>query len=73
MLSAAGVGVRTIMTKAAEEFVTPLSVASLTTQKVHTALFNLTDEVEMGHIELSRAADLLFTSREVKADERYRI
>src|SRR5688572_30182064 len=59
LLSAAGVGVRTIMTKAAEEFVTPLSVASLTKQKVHTALFNLTDEVEMGHIELSRAADLL--------------
>jgi phosphopantothenoylcysteine decarboxylase/phosphopantothenate--cysteine ligase len=59
LLGAAGVGVRTIMTKAAEEFVTPLSVASLTRQKVHTALFNLTDEVEMGHIELSRAADLL--------------
>lgn len=59
LLRAAGVGVRSIMTKAAEEFVTPLSVASLTKQKVHTALFNLTDEVEMGHIELSRAADLL--------------
>jgi phosphopantothenoylcysteine decarboxylase/phosphopantothenate--cysteine ligase len=59
LLRAAGVGVRTIMTKAAEEFVTPLSVASLTKQKVHTALFNLTDEIEMGHIELSRAADLL--------------
>ncbi|HLA01301.1 MAG TPA: flavoprotein, partial [Aestuariivirga sp.] len=59
LLRAAGVGVRTIMTKAAEEFVTPLSVASLTGQKVHTALFNLTDEIEMGHIELSRAADLL--------------
>ena len=59
LLMGKGVGVRTIMTKAAEEFVTPLSVASLTKQKVHTALFNLTDEVEMGHIELSRAADLL--------------
>ena len=59
LLTGKGVGVRTIMTKAAEEFVTPLSVASLTRQKVHTALFNLTDEVEMGHIELSRAADLL--------------
>ncbi len=59
LLAGKGVGVRTIMTKAAEEFVTPLSVASLTKQKVHTALFNLTDEVEMGHIELSRAADLL--------------
>ncbi len=59
LLTGKGVGVRTIMTKAAEEFVTPLSVASLTKQKVHTALFNLTDEIEMGHIELSRAADLL--------------
>jgi phosphopantothenoylcysteine decarboxylase/phosphopantothenate--cysteine ligase len=51
--------VRTIMTRAAEEFVTPLSVASLTGEKVHMALFSLTDEIEMGHIELSRAADLL--------------
>ena len=59
LLTSKGVSVRSIMTKAAEEFVTPLSVASLTRQKVHTALFNLTDEIEMGHIELSRAADLL--------------
>ena len=59
LLTGKGVAVRTIMTKAAEEFVTPLSVASLTRQRVHTALFNLTDEIEMGHIELSRAADLL--------------
>ena len=59
LLAGKGVSVRTIMTKAAEEFVTPLSVASLTRQKVHTALFNLTDEIEIGHIELSRAADLL--------------
>ncbi|MCB1378680.1 MAG: bifunctional phosphopantothenoylcysteine decarboxylase/phosphopantothenate--cysteine ligase CoaBC [Alphaproteobacteria bacterium] len=51
--------VHAIMTRAAEEFVTPLSVASLTTAKVHTALFSLTDEVEMGHIELSRSADLV--------------
>ena len=47
------------MTKAAEQFVTPLSVASLTGEKVYTDLFSLTDEVEMGHIELSRSADLL--------------
>src|SRR6476619_7277485 len=59
LLRQRGVRVRAIMTKAAEEFVTPLSVASLTGEKVHTALFNLTDEVEMGHIELSRSADLL--------------
>ena len=59
LLKASGCRVRTIMTRAAEEFVTPLSLASLTGDKVHTALFSLTDEIEMGHIELSRAADVL--------------
>jgi phosphopantothenoylcysteine decarboxylase / phosphopantothenate---cysteine ligase len=59
LLKKQDVRVRSIMTRAAEEFVTPLSVASLTGEKVHTELFNLTDEVEMGHIEFSRAADLL--------------
>lgn len=59
LLKTRGIGVRAIMTKAAEEFVTPLSVASLSGEKVHSALFNLTDEVEMGHIELSRSADLV--------------
>ena len=54
-----GMAVRCIMTKAAHEFVTPLSVASLSGQKVHDALFNLTDEIEMGHIELSRSTDLV--------------
>ena len=51
--------VTAIMSKAAEQFVTQLSVASLTGEKVYTDLFSLTDEVEMGHIELSRSADLL--------------
>ena len=59
LLKGRGIGVRAIMTKAAEEFVTPLSVASLSGEKVHSALFNLTDEIEMGHIELSRSADLV--------------
>ena len=59
LLRTRGAKVRCIMTKAAAEFVTPLSAASLTGEKVHTALFSLTDETEMGHIELSRAADLL--------------
>ena len=54
-----GLGVRVIMTRAAEEFVTPLSLASLSGEKVNTALFSLTDEIEMGHIELSRSADLV--------------
>lgn len=59
LLKGRNIRVRTIMTRAAEEFVTPLSVASLTGEKVHTALFSLTDEIEMGHIELSRSADLI--------------
>ncbi|GAC1328506.1 MAG: bifunctional phosphopantothenoylcysteine decarboxylase/phosphopantothenate--cysteine ligase CoaBC [Beijerinckiaceae bacterium] len=54
-----GASVRAAMTKAAAEFVTPLSVASLSGDKVYDALFSLTDEAEMGHIELSRDADLV--------------
>jgi phosphopantothenoylcysteine decarboxylase/phosphopantothenate--cysteine ligase len=59
LLKTRGAEIRTILTRAAEEFVTPLSLASLSGGKVHTALFSLTDELEMGHIELSRSADLL--------------
>jgi phosphopantothenoylcysteine decarboxylase/phosphopantothenate--cysteine ligase len=58
-LKTRGIGVTAIMTKSAGEFVTPLSVASLSGNKVYGDLFSLTDEVEMGHIELSRAADLV--------------
>lgn len=54
-----GVTVTPVLTKAAQAFVTPLSVAALAGQKPYTDLFDLTDEAEMGHIELSRAADLL--------------
>ncbi|MEA2838679.1 MAG: phosphopantothenoylcysteine decarboxylase / phosphopantothenate---cysteine ligase [Methylobacteriaceae bacterium] len=54
-----GARVRAAMTKAAAQFVTPLSVASLTGDKVYDDLFSLTDEAAMGHIELSRDADLL--------------
>ncbi len=54
-----GGSVQVILTKAGEKFVTPLSVASLSGEKVFTDLFNLTDETEIGHIELSRAADLV--------------
>jgi len=54
-----GASVRAILTRAGAEFVTPLSVASLSGDKVYTELFSLTDEAEMGHIELSRDADLL--------------
>lgn len=59
LLKTRGARVRIILTRAAEEFVTPLSLASLAGEKVYTALFRLTDEVEMGHIQLSRSADLV--------------
>lgn len=48
-----------VLTKSAQEFVTPLSASALAAQKVYTDLFDLTDEAEMGHIELSRSADLI--------------
>jgi phosphopantothenoylcysteine decarboxylase/phosphopantothenate--cysteine ligase len=54
-----GVRVRAILTKAGAEFVTPLSISALTGEKTWQDLFSLTDEAEMGHIQLSRAADLL--------------
>jgi len=59
LLRKAGVGVRPILTKAGAEFVTPLSLAALAEDKVYQELFSLTDEHEMGHIELSRSADLI--------------
>ncbi|MEO9827405.1 MAG: bifunctional phosphopantothenoylcysteine decarboxylase/phosphopantothenate--cysteine ligase CoaBC [Paracoccaceae bacterium] len=54
-----GGAVTPVLTKAAQEFVTPLSASALAAQKVYTDLFDLTDEAEMGHIELSRSADLI--------------
>ena len=54
-----GIGARAILTKAGSEFVTPLSVSALTGEKVFQDLFSLTDEAEMGHIQLSRSADLV--------------
>jgi len=54
-----GATVRCVMTEAARQFVTPLSVASLSEDKVYGDLWSLTDESEMGHIRLSREADLL--------------
>ena len=50
---------RAILTHAGAQFITPLSVASLTGETCHTELFDLTAETEMGHIELSRSADLI--------------
>ena len=54
-----GIAVTPILTRAGAEFVTPLSVSSLTGEKVYAELFDLTDEAEMGHIQLSRIADLV--------------
>ncbi|MGO9005997.1 MAG: bifunctional phosphopantothenoylcysteine decarboxylase/phosphopantothenate--cysteine ligase CoaBC [Beijerinckiaceae bacterium] len=54
-----GADFQIVMTEAAKQFVTPLSVASLAGAKVFDDLFSLTDESEMGHIQLSRAADLV--------------
>ena len=54
-----GLGVRAILTGAGAQFVTPLSVSALTGEKTFQELFSLTDETEMGHIQLSRSADLV--------------
>jgi phosphopantothenoylcysteine decarboxylase/phosphopantothenate--cysteine ligase len=54
-----GARVRCILTKGGAQFITPLSVSSLSGNKVYSDLFSLTDEAEMGHIRLSREADLV--------------
>ena len=54
-----GAKVKTILTKSAQNFVTPLSIVSLSQDKVYTDLFNHRDEAEMDHISLSRWADLI--------------
>ena len=59
LLRKARVAVRPILTRAGVEFVTPLSLSALAEDKVYSELFSLTDEAEMGHIELSRSADLV--------------
>jgi phosphopantothenoylcysteine decarboxylase/phosphopantothenate--cysteine ligase len=55
----AGIGVTAILTESGSHFVTPLSLQALTENHVYTDLWSLTDESRMGHIELSRAADLV--------------
>ncbi|MFL2791283.1 MAG: bifunctional phosphopantothenoylcysteine decarboxylase/phosphopantothenate--cysteine ligase CoaBC [Paracoccaceae bacterium] len=57
-----GCFVSTCLTKSGREFVTPLSVSALSEQKVHLDLFDLTQESEMGHIELSRSVDLIIVA-----------
>ncbi len=59
LIRKSGGAVTPLLTRAAQEFVTPLSASALAADKVYTDLFDLTDEAEMGHIELSRSADLI--------------
>lgn len=54
--------VRVVLTEAAKQFITPLSVAALSAEKVYDDLFSLKDETEMGHIRLSREADILLVA-----------
>lgn len=59
VLAKRGIASRVIITRGGTEFVTPLSAGALSGEKVFTDLWDLTDEAEMGHIELSRSADLI--------------
>lgn len=61
-LSERGAVVTPVMTKSAEEFVTPLSVSALSGSKLFRDLFDLTEEAEMGHIQLSRSADIVLVA-----------
>ncbi len=61
-LTARGLAVRCLLTAAAEQFVSPLSLASVSGDKVYDNLFDLTDETEMGHIQLSRDADMVLVA-----------
>ena len=61
-LKARGLGVRCLLTAAAAQFVSPLSLASVSGDKVYDNLFDLTDETEMGHIQLSRDADMILVA-----------
>ncbi|HEY5722308.1 MAG TPA: flavoprotein, partial [Allosphingosinicella sp.] len=59
LLRKAGASVRCVLTDGGAQFVTPMTLAALSEQPVHTSLWDLKDEVEMGHIQLSRDADLV--------------
>ena len=59
LIGKAGGSVTCVLTKSAEQFVTPMTLAALSENRVYTSLWDLKDEVEMGHIQLSRQADLL--------------
>ncbi|MBC7985301.1 MAG: bifunctional phosphopantothenoylcysteine decarboxylase/phosphopantothenate synthase [Sphingomonadaceae bacterium] len=59
LIRKAGMGVRCVVTEGGREFVTPMTLAALSENRVFTSLFDLTDETEMGHIQLSREVDLV--------------
>ncbi|MDG5746651.1 bifunctional phosphopantothenoylcysteine decarboxylase/phosphopantothenate synthase [Qipengyuania sp. XHP0207] len=59
MIRKAGGRVTCVLTEGGQQFVTPMALAALSENKVYTSLFDLKDEVEMGHIQLSREADLV--------------
>ena len=59
LLRKAGHEVTPVLTRGGEHFVTPMALAALAESEVHTSLWDLKDEVQMGHIELSRSADFL--------------
>ncbi|RZM08677.1 MAG: bifunctional phosphopantothenoylcysteine decarboxylase/phosphopantothenate synthase, partial [Sphingomonas sp.] len=59
LLKTRGHAVRCVMTESAHHFVTPMTLAALSEDKVYTTLWDLKDEAEMGHIQLSREADLV--------------
>ena len=59
LLRKAGHGVSPVLTKGGEHFVTPMSLGTLAESAAHTSLWELKDEVEIGHIQLSRAADFV--------------
>src|SRR3954462_6313661 len=59
LIRKAGIGVRCVLTAGGAQFITPMTLAALSEQQVFTSLFDLKDEAEMGHIQLSREADLV--------------
>jgi phosphopantothenoylcysteine decarboxylase/phosphopantothenate--cysteine ligase len=59
LIRKAGGSVRCVLTAGGAQFVTPMTLAALSEQRVHTSLWDLKDEAEMGHIQLSREADLV--------------
>jgi len=59
LIRKAGGSVTCVLTQGGQQFVTPMALAALSESKVYTSLFDLKDEVEMGHIQLSREADLV--------------